>query len=79
MSAIFGVYNLDGKPVSSKFLEEMSAILSHRGADDSGVWSDEAIGLGHRMLKTTPEHNNEKLPSARQDKSLVITADVPTR
>lgn len=75
MSAIFGVYNLDGKPVSSKLLEEMSAILSHRGADDSGIWSDEAIGLGHRMLKTTPEASNEKLPFSSRDKSLAVTAD----
>jgi asparagine synthase (glutamine-hydrolysing) len=75
MSAIFGVYNLNGKPVSSKLLEEMSAILSHRGVDNSGVWSEEGVGLGHRMLKTTPEADNEKLPFERSDKSLVITAD----
>src|SRR4028119_2254448 len=75
MSAIFGVYNLNGKPVSSKVLEEMAAVLSHRGTDDSGVWSDEAIGLGHRMFKTTPEADNEKLPSSSKDKSFVITAD----
>jgi asparagine synthase (glutamine-hydrolysing) len=75
MSAIFGVYNLNKKPISSKVLEEMSAILSHRGMDDSGVWNEEATGLGHRMLKTTPEAENEKLPFVSKDKSLVITAD----
>lgn len=75
MSAIFGVYNLNKKPISSKVLEEMSAVLSHRGMDDSGVWNEAATGLGHRMLKTTPEAENEKLPFVSKDKSLVITAD----
>jgi asparagine synthase (glutamine-hydrolysing) len=75
MSAIFGVYNLDGKPVSPQLLEKMSNILKHRGTDNSGVWSDTSIGLGHRMLGATPESQNEKLPHVSIDKSLVITAD----
>lgn len=75
MSAIFGVYNLDGKPVSSKLLEEMSAILSHRGADDTGIWSDGFVGFGHRMLWTTPESLDEKLPKSFHNGDFAITAD----
>lgn len=75
MSAIFGVYNLDGKPVSPQSLEKMSGILKHRGTDDAGIWSDGSVGLGHRMLWVTPESQNEKLPLANSDKFLVITAD----
>jgi asparagine synthase (glutamine-hydrolysing) len=50
----------------------MSAILSHRGADDAGIWSDGSVGFGHRMLRTTPESFDEKLPFVSKDKSLVI-------
>jgi len=56
-------------------LQEMSAILSHRGVDDAGIWSDGSVGFGHRMLRTTPESFDEKLPFVSKDKSLVITAD----
>ncbi len=75
MSAIFGIYSLDGKPVHPQLLEEMSDILSHRGTDDTGIWSDGFIGLGHRMLWTTPESINEKLPNSINNDDLVITAD----
>lgn len=75
MSAIFGIYNIDGKPVSSRLLDEMSAILSHRGMDAARVWSDEYVGLGHRMLWTTPESLQEVLPKCASNGDLTITAD----
>jgi asparagine synthase (glutamine-hydrolysing) len=75
MSAIFGIYNLSGKPVPLMVLEEMSAILSHRGADDTGIWTDDLVGFGHRMLQTTPESLNEKLPKSFRNGDFAITAD----
>lgn len=75
MSAIFGAYNLNGKPASSQLFEEMSGVLSHRGTDDAGIWSDGFVGLGHRMMRTTSEAAHEKVPAANLDKSVVITSD----
>lgn len=75
MSAIFGVYNLNGKPVPPHSLAEMSDILSHRGTDSAGVWSNEAVGLGHRMLWTTPESLQEQVPKSIDGGDLTITAD----
>ncbi len=75
MSAIFGVYNLDGKSASALLLEEMSDILAHRGTDNKGIWCDGSVGLGHRMLWTTPESLDEKLPKSICDGNFVITAD----
>ena len=49
--------------------------LAHRGSDGTGLWSDGYIGLGHRMLWTTPESLHEKLPLLNQTGDLVITAD----
>jgi asparagine synthase (glutamine-hydrolysing) len=75
MSAIFGIYNLDGKPVDSQLLEKMSDTLLHRGVDDVNEWNDGSIGFGHRMLWTTPESLDEKLPKSIDNNDLVITAD----
>lgn len=77
MSAIFGIYNIDGKPVSPTSLRKMSDVLSHRGPDGIGGWSDGGkIALGHAMLRVTPEARFEELPYQSPDKSYVITADV---
>ena len=62
MSGIVGIYYTDGKPVSPSDLERMVDILAHRGPDGAKAWRDGAIGLGHRMLWTTPESLQEKLP-----------------
>lgn len=74
MSAIFGIIHFDGMPVNPHILANMSATLLHRGADDSGIWKEGAVGLGHRMLWSTPESLNEKLPKNIVG-DLVITAD----
>lgn len=75
MSAIIGIYHYDGQPVNGTDLERMVDILAHRGLDGSGIWSDRNVGLGHRMLWTTPESLLEKLPLLSDASNLVITAD----
>lgn len=73
MSAIAGVYLLDGSPVDPDRLKRMNDRLSHRGPDGSGLWCEGSVGLGHQMLWTTPESLHEKLPLEAD--GLVITAD----
>jgi asparagine synthase (glutamine-hydrolysing) len=75
MSAVVGIFYLDGRPVAAPELSEMLESLAHRGPDGSGLWRDGATGLGHRMLWTTPESLHEKLPLADRTGKLVITAD----
>ena len=75
MSAIFGVCHLDGKVVAQAEIERMSATLAHRGPDANNIWLSDNIGLGHRMLWTTPESLEERLPFETNDGSAVITAD----
>jgi asparagine synthase (glutamine-hydrolysing) len=75
MSAIFGIYYLDGKQVRPELLENMADILKHRGNDGTGIWHDGSIGLGHRMLWTTPESLTEQLPKSFRNGELTITAD----
>jgi asparagine synthase (glutamine-hydrolysing) len=75
MSAIFGVFYPDGKPVTRVELDAMSESLSHRGTDDATSWSDGPIGLGHRMRWTTPESRGERLPKSYREGRFVISAD----
>ena len=75
MSAIAGLYRRDGRPVRPADLEPMVESLAHRGPDAKGVWSKGSVGLGHRMLRTTPESCHERLPLTNQAGDLAITAD----
>jgi asparagine synthase (glutamine-hydrolysing) len=75
MSAIVGVYSLDSRPAKRSDLERMTATLAHRGPDGEGIWTEGPVGLGHRMLWTTPESLREQLPFGNGAGDLVLTAD----
>ncbi len=75
MSGIAGIYYLDGRPVEKTDIQRMVDSIAHRGPDGCGVWTDGSVGLGHRMLWTTPESLHEKLPLTNKTRDLTITAD----
>jgi len=62
MSAIFGILNLDGRPLEPERLERMREPMAYWGPDDSGVCSAGPVGLGQLMLRGTPESEHEALP-----------------
>jgi asparagine synthase (glutamine-hydrolysing) len=62
MSAILGIFNLDGKPVDGDVLEKMMRPMAYWGPDGRGTWNKGPIGFGHLMLHNTPESLHEKLP-----------------
>jgi asparagine synthase (glutamine-hydrolysing) len=75
MSGIMGIYYLDDRSVDREDLGLMLEVLAHRGPDGADIWVNGAIGLGHRMLWTTPESLLEKLPLVDQKSQLAITSD----
>ena len=75
MRGIEGIYNRDDRPVDPALLKRMTDVIAHRGPDDCGQWLDGPVGLGHRMLYTTPESLHEEQPAIDQTGELVITAD----
>lgn len=75
MSGIAGMFYPGGQPVKRTDLESMVSLLAHRGPDGAGLWIGGSVGLGHRMLHTTPESLHEKLPAASRTGDLVLTAD----
>ena len=75
MSGIVGIYYLDGQSVELKKLQGMVDTIAHRGSDGADIWYRDNVGLGHRMLWTTPESLLERLPLVNLRQDLVITAD----
>jgi len=75
MSGITGIYLRDGGTIDPETLRSMNALLAHRGPDAAGSWHDGSIGLGHRMLWTTPESLHERLPISSDDGHSALTAD----
>ncbi|NES85389.1 MAG: asparagine synthetase B, partial [Moorea sp. SIO2B7] len=75
MSGIVGIYYLNQEPIDRENIGQMLDILAHRGPDGADIWCEGSVGLGHRMLWTTPESLLEKLPLVNHSKNLVITAD----
>jgi asparagine synthase (glutamine-hydrolysing) len=75
VSGLVALHYPDGKPVEPSILEKMTAALAHRGGDGSGLWYDGPVGLGHRLLHTSPESLHETLPLYDPVRRLAITAD----
>jgi asparagine synthase (glutamine-hydrolysing) len=75
VSGIVGMFWRDGRPVDNSALARMLQAMHYRGPDGSTTWSEGALGLGHLMLRSTPESREEKLPKSNMTNRLIITAD----
>lgn len=75
MSGFAGLYYTDGRSAAEADVTRMTERLSHRGPDGDSVWCAEVIGLGHQLLRTTPESRYETLPRTNDAGDVVITAD----
>ncbi len=62
MSAILGVFHLNGQPAAADTLDNMMQPMAYWGPDGSGVWHNGSVGLGQLMLYNTPESLHEELP-----------------
>jgi len=75
MSSIFGIIQFNQKPLATETLQKMQQTLNHWNADDTGIWQNGSVGLGHLMLWNTPESLHEKLPLHHSDSGCTIIAD----
>jgi asparagine synthase (glutamine-hydrolysing) len=68
MCGIAGICNINGpNHVSLNAIKRMTGFLCHRGPDETGIYLDDHIGLGHARLSiidlstgTQPIHNEDK-------------------
>jgi asparagine synthase (glutamine-hydrolysing) len=54
-------------------LEVMNAVVSKRGPDDEGYFSDEKVGLSHRRLSIIDLSPNARQPLCNEDQTLWLT------
>ncbi len=75
MSGICGILHFNKKPVEEKEIKAFTNSIQRKGDDSTGIWYKNHIGLGHKMLWTTPESLHEQQPLHSQVYSIVLTAD----
>lgn len=72
MCGIAGIFYRDGHNVSPKLLQAMTASISHRGPDGTGVWLDDGVGFGHRRLAIRELTDYGAQPMLSSDNSIVV-------
>ena len=75
VSGLAGIYHLDGRPVDPDLLGRMTDVVNFRSTDGRGEWIDGPVGLGHRMLHTTPESLHEVQPLLDETGNLCLVLD----
>ena len=75
MSGIFGIVRPPGARVSAAELAPMAEVLKHRGPDGIHSFARDNVGLGHCLLRSTPEARRDTLPLHDGHSGLTITAD----
>jgi asparagine synthase (glutamine-hydrolysing) len=75
MSAIAGIFQLNGEPISPEHSAGLMKVLEQFPANDIQTWQNKNIFLGCHAQWITPESVGEKLPYYDQERQLAITAD----
>ncbi len=76
MSAIFGILRFDGEMVDRRAVERCLATMPHRMPDGRRVWCDEAVGLGHGLLRVTHEDAFDHQPLSDTREPITLVADL---
>jgi asparagine synthase (glutamine-hydrolysing) len=74
MCGLFG-YNNGLDPNSSDTAIEMDAAISHRGPDGKGVYQDDFVTLGHRLLAISNNPNHHVQPMQSSESAWVLLLD----
>jgi asparagine synthase (glutamine-hydrolysing) len=72
MSGIFAVWNRDESPADPALLDRMLSLIAYRGPDRQQVWIDGHVGLGHVLLRTTPESMREAQPCSFEGEVWIV-------
>ena len=68
MCGICGFYGFEDK----RLIKQMTDILYHRGPDDSGIFIDKDVCLGHRRLSIIDLSEKGRQPIFNEDKSVMV-------
>ncbi len=71
MCGIAGICSANFEKVDGHLLEQMIAMVHHRGPDESGTYAEQGIGLAHARLSII-DLNTGRQPMCNSDKSLWV-------
>jgi asparagine synthase (glutamine-hydrolysing) len=74
VSGIVALIHTDREPVDPCLLSRMNDFMTFRGPDAQTIWSQDFVGFGHTMLRTTRESAAESQPFTL-DRQVWIVAD----
>ncbi|QJD85260.1 asparagine synthase (glutamine-hydrolyzing) [Cohnella herbarum] len=60
MCGIVGIYDITGNPINEINLIKMRDVLTHRGPNDTGIYTDHNFGLGFRRLSIIDIENGHQ-------------------
>src|ERR1019366_340136 len=72
MCGIVGICNRRGDAVPPNLLKRMTDIISHRGPDSEGHYTDGPVGLGHRRLAIIDLSPHGHQPMANETGDVII-------
>lgn len=75
LSGFVCIVHGDNAPIERAQLESLIDFLSFRGPDARNTWMDCSIGMGHALLRTTHESENEQQPFGLLEERYWIVAD----
>ena len=73
MSGIYGIYQYDGAPAPSQWLDRMRTAMAFYGPHGGGCKVVDSVGLGHLLLEVNPEDAYENQP-VKGERGLVVSA-----
>jgi asparagine synthase (glutamine-hydrolysing) len=76
VSALAGLWRLDGKPGAEADCASMLAAQHIYGPHDENYWSDGPLAMGRRLFRLLPEDVRDRQPLHSRDGRLTLVADV---
>src|SRR5215472_6170843 len=73
LSGFVCIMHGDGAPIDRGLLQSLTDLLSFRGPEACGVWSDGPLGMGHTLLRTTHESENERQPADLEGRYWIVS------
>jgi asparagine synthase (glutamine-hydrolysing) len=72
MCGINGIFHFETASLKPGCIERMNEVLSHRGPDAKGIFSDQHVELGHRRLSIIDTSESANQPMLSHDEKYVI-------
>ena len=75
MTALAGLWHLDGRPDAAQNCARMLVVQEVYGRHDGAQWSDGDVALGRRLMRVLPEDNFDRQPLIGGGGRYVLVAD----